>query len=224
MGVIRWLLRWGFRAGIAILALTIAAVLYFSTENLQRFGLGKVDSVDAILVLGGGVDADGVPSYSSRRRVLGAVRLLNDGKAKALILSGGPENRPEGQRAADLMLAHAVSLGAPAEALIPEPRAVSTFENLRFGFALADERGFARLAILTDAFHLERARHLAAYFGRPDVVPVAVDGLRADTLPHRVWSIIREALAWWLNLAKVGAWEAMALAGVDADTRAELVR
>ena len=223
MGVIRWLLRWGLRAGVVVLGLTIAAVLYISNENLHRYG-GLPEPVDAIVVLGGGVDADGVPSFSTRRRVLGAVRLLNDGQAKALILTGGPEGHPEGLRAADLMQAHALSLGAPAEALILEPRAVSTFENLRFSFAVAEQQGLDRLAILTDAFHLERARHLAAYFGRPDVVPIAVEGLRADSMPHRVWSIVREALAWWLNLAKVGAWEAMAWAGIADQTRAELVR
>ena len=224
MGVIRWLLRWGFRTGAAILGLTIAAVLYFSNENLKRYGAGPSEPVDAIVVLGGGVDPDGVPSFSTRRRVLGAVRLLLAGQSRALIFSGGPETNPAGLRAADLMQAHALSLGAPAEALILEPRSVSTFENLRFGFAIAEQHGLTRLAILTDAFHLERARHLAAYFGRPDVVPVAVGGLRADTMPHRVWSIVREALAWWLNIAKVGAWEAMSRAGVDADARAELVR
>jgi hypothetical protein len=81
-----------------------------------------------------------------------------------------------------------------------------------------------KIALLTDAYHLERARWLAAFFGRPDVELVATDGLRFDTVGNRVWAILREALAWWYNLGKVAAWEALAVVGLDPAERGELVR
>jgi uncharacterized SAM-binding protein YcdF (DUF218 family) len=226
MGVIGRLIKSGLRLGIAVLALTVVAVLYMSDKNLRLYGQGRgLDApVDAILVLGGRIDADGVPGYSSRRRVAVAVALLQTGQARHLIFSGGPEWMRPYFTAAALMRNHAITLGAPPELLFTEDRSVSTFENLRFGFALAERQGFANPALLTDAFHLERARRLAGYFGHPDARLVAAPGLELDGPADRVWSIVREALAWWLNLAKVGGWEVLAAAGMDADARRELIR
>ncbi len=220
------MLRWCLGSFLVVLILTIGAVMYFSWANLRDYGAGRVFEapVDAIVVLGGGVDGDGVLGYSSRRRVRGAVRLLLAGQARYLIFTGGPEWKPQNFTVAGLMRAHALVLGAPPEALLTESRSFSTFGDLRLGFALAKRRGFENLAILTDAFHLERARHLSSYFGQPDVVLVAVAGLEYDGDPNRVWSIVREAMAWWFNLAKVSAREFLAVVGVDVDARRELIR
>ncbi len=226
MGVIGRLVKWALRLGVVVLALTVGAVLYFSDANLRLHGGGRALAapVDAILVLGGGIDGDWVLGYSSRRRVAGAVALLKAGRARNLIFSGGPDWVHPDFTAAGLMRDHAIALGAPPDALLVETRSSSTFENLRFGFALAEQRGFETLAILTDAFHLERARVLSGYFGHPDVALAAVPGLEYDGNVNRVWSIVREAMAWWLNLAKVGGWEVLAAAGMDVDARRELIR
>ncbi len=220
------LVKWGLRLGLVVLALTAGAVMYFSSVNLQSSGGGRglARPVDAILVLGGGVDGDGVLGYSSRRRVAVAVALLEAGRARNLIFAGGPDWLRPDITAAGLMRAHAIALGAPPDALLTETRSASTFENLRLGFALAEQRGFETLAILTDAFHLERARALAGYFGHPDVALAAVRGLEYESRVARVWSIVREAMAWWFNLAKVAGWELLAAAGMDEDGRQELIR
>ena len=220
------LVKWALRIGVAVLVLTVNAVMFLSDTNLRLYGDGRglTGPVDAILVLGGGIDGDGVLGYSSRRRVRVAVTLLAAGQTRYLIFSGGPDWRQPEDTAAGLMRAHALALGAPPEALLTEIRAISTFENLQFGFALAEQRGLGKLAILTDAFHLERARWLARYFGQPDVSLIAVWGLQADGIANRVWSILREALAWWLNLAKVAGWQILAMAGMDVDARRELIR
>jgi uncharacterized SAM-binding protein YcdF (DUF218 family) len=226
MRVIRRLAKWGLRLGIAVLAVTVAAVLYLSDANWRDYGEGRgLDApVDAVLVLGGGVDPDDVLGYSSRRRVAAAVVLLEQGRTHRLIFLGGATQIPRRIPAGELMRDHALALGAPAEALLVEARSRTTFENLRFGFAIAEEREFRDLALLTDAFHVERARWLAAYFGRPEIGLVAATGFDRESVVVRVWSIVREALAWWLNLVKVAAWELMAAASVDVETRQELIR
>jgi uncharacterized SAM-binding protein YcdF (DUF218 family) len=220
------LVKWGFRLGLAVLLLTAGAVLFLSDRNFKLYGEGRglEAPVDAILVLGGGIDGDWVLGYSSRRRVAVAVDLLKAGRAQYLIFSGGPGGIHPDFSAAGLMRGHAIKLGAPQEALLTESRSLSTFENLRFGFALAESNGFANPAILTDAFHLERTRRLASYLGHPDAGLIAVPGLEYDGDANRVWSILREALAWWLNLAKVGAWEVMDAAGLNVNTRQELIK
>jgi len=226
MGVTRSLARWALRLGFGVLVATVIAVLYFSHANFRRYGDGRaLDApVDAVLVLGGGVDGDGVLGYSSRRRVAAAVALLVRGKTRFLVFSGGEGSFHREVPAGDLMRTYAISIGAPADALIVEPSASTTFENLRFGLDIARQRGFTRLAILTDAYHLERARWLARFLGAGDAQLVAVAGLERDGLGDRTWSILREALAWWLNLAKVAGWEALSLAGLGDDARGELIR
>ena len=166
MGVIGALIKWGVRLGSLVLALTIGAVMYFSHANLKTYGEGRgLDApVDAVLVLGGGIDGDGVLGFSSRRRVWAAVSLLETGKARHLIFSGGPDWRQPESSAAALMRAHAVALGAPPDALLAEVLSKSTFQNIRFGFALAEREGFSEVALLTDAFHLERTRWLVILF------------------------------------------------------------
>ena len=149
---------------------------------------------------------------------------MKAGQTRHLIFTGGLDSAQEELTAAALMRAHAIALGAPPEALSTENRSISTFENLHLGFAVAEAQGFDSLAILTDAFHLERAGRLARYFGHPDSGLIATAGLAQDSFPNRIWSILREAMAWWFNLAKVAGWEALAATGVDADARRELIK
>ena len=225
MGVIRRLVKWTAGLGIALLAVMVAAVLYASDSNMRHYGNGRdlALPVDAIVVLGSGVDGDGVLRYSSRRRVAAAVDLLKAGETRSLILSGGTvyTGMPP---IANLMRDHAIALGAPPEALLLEPRSRTTFENLRFSFALAEQKGLQRLAIATDAFHLERAEWLAGYFGRPGIGLVAMPGLERELGVVQVRMILRETAAWWFNLGKVIAWEALADAGLDVDARQEWIR
>lgn len=222
MGVVQRLARLGAGLAALVLTLTVAAVLYLSDRNLERHGAGRslAEPVDAVLVLGAGIDGDGVPAYSSRRRVAAAVALLGAGLARNAILSGSGRPVPSAER----MRRYAVSLGAPPAALMIESRASSTFQNLLFGLALAEANGFERLAIVTDAYHLERARVLAAYFGRPGIGLVAVRGLEHEAWQDRAWTTLREALAWWYNLAKVVGWETLGAAGLSAQERREWIR
>ncbi|HUS53034.1 MAG TPA: YdcF family protein [Thermohalobaculum sp.] len=226
MRVIARLLKRVMWLGVVVLALTVGAVLYFSDANLRLYGDGRglEAPVDAILVLGGGVDGDGILGFSSRRRVAAAVALLKTGRARHLIFSGGPGWKHPDFTAAALMRNHAIELGAPSELLFTEDRSISTFENLRFGFDIAAQHGFADIALLTDAFHLERARRLAGYFGQTNAKLAAATGLEYAGMPDRIWSIVREAMAWWFNLAKVGGWEVLAATRMDIDARQDLIR
>ena len=76
MGVTGRLVKWTFRLGVVVVVVTIGAVLYMSDANLQTHGRGPDGPVEAILVLGGGVEGDGVIGYSSRLRVVVAVAML----------------------------------------------------------------------------------------------------------------------------------------------------
>ena len=112
---------------------------------------------DAIVVAGCRVDPGGVPSPALQARTELAVALFEQGLAPRLAFTGGlGENPPtEAQAAAN----HARGLGIPDEAIVLEDRSTSTEENARF---LSEEQGFERVLLVSDAYHVFRARQVFA--------------------------------------------------------------
>lgn len=211
--------------GAAVLALTMAAVVVASVEMRARHvaGASITEPVNALIVLGHGIDADFVPTYPSRRRAEAAALLLIDGRAGAAIFTGQLGGFDAPMSGGQTMADRAEAIGAPPSAIIVEHEARTTFENLRFSYAIGDRLGFESYALVSDPYHLARAWALSAYLGRPDVGLVAAE-TTSKARPWPAWNeVLREALAWWYNFAKVIAWEALGLAGIDPADRTDWV-
>ncbi|MCP5368186.1 MAG: YdcF family protein [Hyphomicrobiales bacterium] len=120
-------------------------------------------SHDAIVVLGAAVLADGRPSQALARRVRGGAAHFHAGAAPWLVLSGGAVGHatPEAVVMADL----ARGLGVPAAALVLEDRSRNTYENALNTRAIAAARGWRRLLVVTDSFHLPRALYIFRKIG-----------------------------------------------------------
>jgi len=187
--------------------LTFACVLYAAKEMRAEHldGRSLKAPVDVAIVLASGADPDLVLGYATRRRVDAAVALMRAGQARQLIMSGG---LVYGTRVslASLMREHALARGVPAEQIQIEDRSRTTFENIRFSFAIAETHGLTRRAIVTDDFHLLRAGMLARFFGADDPALVAARGLQWQSIPIRLSAYLRETLAWWYNIGKISAW------------------
>jgi uncharacterized SAM-binding protein YcdF (DUF218 family) len=124
----------------------------------------RLAAPDAILVLGGGIrerrTERPVLSDGSKERMLEGVRLARAWPQTPLAFSGGnPTDR--GETLADLMTFWAVQAGIEPERVVVEPRARTTRENVVNLAALARERGWTRLVVVTSASHMPRA--LAAF-------------------------------------------------------------
>lgn len=211
--------------GLVLFLMTLAAVVAAEWQMAQEATIQALPgAIEIAIVLGAGVEGDGRLAYDSRRRVAAGVELLETGQAERLVFSGGLGRYHPRTPAAKLMRDHAVALGAQAEALSIEPHALTTFENLRFSFAMADAMGAKRLALVSDPSHLARAKALSWFWSRPDVVLVAARGIETVWWPHRLVYRGREAFAWWLNLGKMAAWSGLGLLGLPPDQRAEWVR
>ncbi len=214
-------------AGAAVLALTFLAVWWMQGWQYDAHNAARplAPPVDAVVVLGGGMDPDGELNIIGRARVGSAVALLERGDALHAIFTGfGCEGGEDGCSEAAAMHARAVANGADPDRLIVEPDARTTLENLALSFAIADERGFRRIAVLTDAFHLTRAVALARLFDR-EVVPVAArGGLYALPAAEQVPLLARETLAWWYNIGKAVAWQGLGLFGWTEVERRQVVR
>jgi uncharacterized SAM-binding protein YcdF (DUF218 family) len=149
---------------------------------------------DAIVVLGARLQIDGTPSRSLLRRIEIGIDLYRAEAAPLLLVTGGGDRRrPE----ADAMAEAALGAGVPDEALLVERRSANTIENAFFSGALLRARGLQAVLLVSDRYHLPRARWL---FGRAGLVVVgsaAPPGDPADA--WRMW--LREAAAlprsWW---------------------------
>ena len=228
-------LLWGGRlalGGVALVALTYIAVWWMQGWQYRAHNATRpiVPPVDAVIVLGGGMDPDGELNIIGRARVRSAVALLERGDTAHVIFTGfgcaagkGTSGN-DGCSEAAAMRERALTEGADPDRLIVEPDARTTLENLALSLAIAEARDLHRLAVLTDAFHLTRAAALARLFGR-EVVPVAAEGGLFALSPAEQFPLLaRETLAWWYNLGKAGAWWSLGLLGWTETERARTIQ
>lgn len=183
--------RWGTGLSAAGLALLWLASMPLLSRQLVR-GLEDralrltpepLPSADAVLVLGGGL----IPPLPPRRRVevsdagdrlFTGVDLFRQGKAPWLVVSGGrvsfandDPTPPEARYAATL----ATSLGVPPERIVRSEAPRTTAEEARAMAAIARERGWRSVLLVTSATHLPRATATFRRLSGLRIIPVACD-------------------------------------------------
>ena len=127
-----------------------------------------------LVVLGAAVYGD-QPSLTLIRRLEGALDYLERYPDRVAIVSGGMgpgETVTEAQAMYDWLVAN----GVDPDRVLKEDRATSTKENLEFSFDMIRQRGdepAGNVAIVSSAYHLYRAKCMAAKLGVPDAAGVA---------------------------------------------------
>jgi uncharacterized SAM-binding protein YcdF (DUF218 family) len=221
------LLRWAVLvalAGAALLAVTFAGVMAAERHAFRTLSHTRPADLDAVIVLGGGMAPDGAMNHRGRDRVRAARHMLAEGHAEVAIMSGGAGIGPLFAEAVQ-MASYAREIGMAEDRILLEPRSLTTLENLRFSFRLAEARGLERLGIVTSAFHLHRALMLARLLGRGDV-----EGFAAEPVPERfilfsrLGPLVRETLAWWFNLGKAAGWIGLGALGWSEAERGAVIR
>ena len=121
----------------------------------------SAESVDALLVLGAGVNADGSLPALARSRVERAAELFRRGAAPRLILSGrcGLMRRSEPDvTEAQAMASYAAELGVPRDALLLEDSSKDTIGNAYFTKReFLTPHGWTAVRVITSDFHVGRA-------------------------------------------------------------------
>ena len=160
-----------------VVALTCVGFAYFCFVEYFIIKNARTDrdpGRDYLIVLGAAVYKD-QPSLTLVRRLEGALDYLETYPDSVAIVSGGMgpgETVTEAQAMYDWLIAAGVD---PARVLT-EPKASSTEENLKFSFDIIRARGdepAGKVAIVSSAYHLYRAKCLAAKLGVPDAAGVA---------------------------------------------------
>ena len=141
--------------------------MYFVVSLVHVWTTGRDDwfvrgntRVDAIVVLGA-AQYDGRPSPQFASRLDHALLLWNRGSADEVIVTGGKQSGDrftEAESGRDYLVAR----GVPASAVQVEPRGASTYESLE---AVAALLGPMRVVIVSDPYHLLRARLVAGELG-----------------------------------------------------------
>jgi uncharacterized SAM-binding protein YcdF (DUF218 family) len=140
---------------------------------------------DVAIVLGAKVMPDGSPSRALARRTAHAASLALSGHARHLLMSGGPVSHPVPE--AHVMRDLALEMGVAPDRVHVETRSRDTIGNARQTVPILESMGWTRAVVVTDAYHLPRARLIFSHFG----VTVAGIGARPDD-PGLEW--------WWASL------------------------
>ncbi len=185
--------RAAWRALLAAGALLLAALLGLVISGMHA---APPADLDAVIVLGARVEADGEPSRALRQRVETAAAYLQANPDAIAVASGG-QGADEPVSEAACIREALIAAGIAPERIRLEDRSATTAENLAFSRALLDAQGDS-VGIVTNNYHVWRAVALARRAGYADVHGIAAP-YAGVTLPH---FMVREAaclVAEWLR-------------------------
>ncbi len=167
--------------------------------------LGVVDGAtpaDAIVVLGARVEAGGGPSPTLRARALHAAELYRAHLAPLVVFSGGVGDfgPSEASVARDVVVAQ----GVPAAACVLEEASHSTRENARLTARVLRERGLHRVLLVSDPYHLARARWLFEREGFDVSTSPTILAPRHRAPLERAWWALREVASFAKDVVLAG--------------------
>lgn len=113
-------------------------------------------SVDCVVVLGAGLQADGSPSHMLEDRLKVAVDVYNRSGAEYILMSGDRASQYYDEPAA--MKEYAEELGVEPSKILIDNKGFSTYESVT---RIKDEFGFDNVVIITQKYHLYRALYIA---------------------------------------------------------------
>jgi uncharacterized SAM-binding protein YcdF (DUF218 family) len=174
------------------LAALAAATLYASASPLVANAAARAVEAGAVrtardgaiyevaVVLSGSVDAAATAASGelqlgdAAERVLAAWELLREGRARHVLLSGGPPDpRPGAVVEAEVVAARLRAWGADPSRILVEGASRNTRENAVASARIVRERGFRSVLLVTSAAHLPRALGCFRAAGlEPDALPV----------------------------------------------------
>jgi len=192
------------RLQVTLLAIALA-ILLVGGNRYVALGLARslesriqapdqIARADAIVVLGGGTEAQAPPRRTveisgAGDRVLYAAKLYRDGLAPAILVSGGYINwlsdRPS--TPAQEMVEILTFVGVPESAIWLQEKSNNTHEDAIYSSEILKEKGITKIILVTSAAHMPRSYALFAAQGL-EVIPAPTDYL----VPDYFWDDFRK--------------------------------
>ena len=175
-----WATQAGAWEAVPVLAKRIGAVLLVAialaiavTDGLMltQFDSKGEDNLDYVIVLGAQVMPDGTPSAVLQYRLDAAYDYLQANSETLCIVSGG-QGPNEVTSEAQCMAAYLESRGVDSSRIILEDRSLNTVQNITNSMAYFDVET-ARVGLVTNNFHMFRAKKLAEHAGVAHVSGIA---------------------------------------------------
>lgn len=152
----------------------VANALFHRLEHQVESTNQPNEVYDAVVLLGGVMDErvaveTGQLAFNENvERLIATHRVLADGHARFAILSGGAASPELVENSEARMLARQLALwGTSPSKIILEEQSRNTRENAVFTKEIAIQRGFAKVLIITSAFHMPRAVECFGAVGMP---------------------------------------------------------
>ncbi|WP_157966377.1 YdcF family protein [Oceanibium sediminis] len=204
LSIVRFLLV----AGIVVYVLLVAGLrIYVETyrqEPIRR-------PVAALVVLSAG-PLDEQRIYRTAIRTEFAAQfheeLLQEGDVPKFVTTGCCDSR------GPAMAGMAEELGVSPEHIIVERRSYSTLQNALFAADLLGNLKDSHIVVITDRFHIPRARASFHWAGVGDVVLLAADG---EDEPVDWDNLFFEAMKWPPNLIRAAAHSTLSALGWERD-------
>lgn len=138
-----------------VAALVVVVALTALVRHWAPRANAPLERVDVLLVLGTSADDDGNPTPWMQARVDEAVREYERGRAAHILFTGGPAHNRFVE--AKVMAASAVAEGVAPSAIVVEPRAQDTIENLCYSTRLLEQNHWHSVELISSPAHLPRA-------------------------------------------------------------------
>jgi vancomycin permeability regulator SanA len=158
--------RWRLVLGVAAAALLLATAMLVLDGLHDRLGQAEVG-----LVLGSKVELDGAPSPRLRARLEKTVELFQAGYFPLVIASGGVGR--EGFDEANVMRDYLVAHGIPDDAILVDGTGVTTYASALATARIVRERRLKGVFVVSQYFHLPRARLALRRFGMEPIYSAA---------------------------------------------------
>ena len=159
-----------------LICFAIGLVCFIILQGLIISGARTdAEQVDCIIILGAGL-RNSAPSLILRQRLDAAIGYLNEHGDIPVIVTGGL-GQGESITEAEAKLRYLTARGVNEALIFKEEASTNTRENIKFAIAVMEENGFditnTKVAVVTNEFHLYRAKLIAERAGLENVVGIA---------------------------------------------------
>lgn len=162
---------------IIIVASSLFYSCAYSSKASQRlFAKAKTQVYDVVVVPGVPLE-NGKWSNTMKGRIFWAVYLYNTGITKNIMFSGSAVSSPYYEGV--VMGLYAEALGVPKDHLFAETKAEHSTENIYYGYYLAKEYGFKKIALASDPF---QSKALTKFTRKRVSLDVAIIPMVIDTI------------------------------------------
>lgn len=155
--------KWVIRIGVILLAMSSVVYIWLGEEMKQGVQPAANGTATYMIVLGAKVKPGGIPSLSLKNRLEEAVKYLKKYPRVKVIVSGG-KGEDEDRTEASVMLKYLQDNGIETNRIVVEDQSTSTYENLLFSKELLPKET-KKITIVSNDFHLKRAKYLAESLG-----------------------------------------------------------